>query len=80
MHVIVILVGGDFARSERQQQVIMGIFERIVSFELLPVLISNANSIYGTLADGIDTNLPLEDAIKLARSAITVDSENIRMV
>ena len=71
--------GGDFARSERQQQVIMGIFERIVSFELLPVLISNANSIYGTLADGIDTNLPLEDAIKLARSAITVDSENIRM-
>lgn len=71
--------GGDFARSERQQQVIMGIFERVVSFEMLPMLISNANTINGTLADGIDTNLPLEDAIKLARSAITVDKENIRM-
>ena len=71
--------GGDFARSARQQQVIIGIFKRIVSFELLPKLIANANTIYGTLSNGIDTNMPLEDAIKLARVAITVNEENIRM-
>lgn len=71
--------GGDFARSERQQQVIMGIFERIVSFEMLPHLIANAGSIYGSLSNGIDTNLPLEDAIKLARVAIMVSKDDIRL-
>ncbi|MCW5876725.1 MAG: LCP family protein [Anaerolineales bacterium] len=70
--------GGDFARSERQQQVILGIRDRIVDFNLLPGLIANAPQIYAELSAGIRTNLSLQDAIQLAVLATQIDSEDIR--
>ena len=38
--------GSDFDRAERQQQVIMGVRERVASFEILPTLISKAPALY----------------------------------
>ena len=35
--------GGDFDRAQRQQQVIMAIRDRIISFDMLPILISKAD-------------------------------------
>ena len=35
--------GGDFDRAKRQQQVILGIRDRILSFDMLPLLITNAD-------------------------------------
>jgi LCP family protein required for cell wall assembly len=69
--------GGDFARAERQQQVVLGIRDRILEFNLLPGLVAKAPEIYASLSAGIHTNLPLEDAIRLAVLATQIDKANI---
>ena len=69
--------GGDFDRAKRQQQVILGIRDRILSFDLLPSLIAKAPNLYQELASGIHTNLSLNDALKLAALASQVPKENI---
>lgn len=58
--------GGDFDRAKRQQQVILGIRERIVKLDMLPTLIAKSPQLYQQLSDGIKTNLTLDQAIKLA--------------
>jgi len=70
--------GGDFDRAERQQQVILAIRDRVLSFEMLPVLISKADVLYQELASGIHTNLNLDQAIQLATLASQIPEENIR--
>lgn len=70
--------GGDFDRAGRQQQVIMAIRDRVLSLNMLPVLLSKANVLYQQLASGIHTNLTLEEATKLAVLASQVPKENIR--
>jgi LCP family protein required for cell wall assembly len=69
--------GGDFGRSERQQQVILGIRNRIMEFDLLPGLIANAPQLFAELSSGVHTNLTLDDAIKLAVLATQIQSEDI---
>jgi LCP family protein required for cell wall assembly len=69
--------GGDFDRARRQQQVILAIRDRILSLDMLPVLVSKANVLYNELASGIHTNLKLEDAVQLAVLASQVPEENI---
>lgn len=69
--------GGDFDRAARQQQVILAIRDRILSFDLLPQLISKAPTLYKELASGIHTNLPLDDMLKLAALASQVKNEDI---
>ena len=70
--------GGDFDRAKRQQQVILAIRDRILSFETLPVLLGKADILYKELAAGIRTNLTLEDATKLALLASQIPETNIR--
>jgi LCP family protein required for cell wall assembly len=70
--------GLDFARSARQQLVIDGIRSRIFDFDMLPNLIANAPAIYNDLIGGINTNLPLDDAIRLAVLAFQINSEDIK--
>ena len=70
--------GGDFDRSARQQQVIMGIRQRILEFDILPSLIQNAPTIYQHISNSINTNLTLDQAIKLAWLAMEVDTANIK--
>lgn len=70
--------GGDFDRAKRQQQVILGIRDRILSLDMLPTLISKAPALYSELSGGIHTNLSLEDATRLALLAKDVPKENIR--
>ncbi len=70
--------GGDFDRAARQQQVILAIRDRILDFNLLPQLITKAPTMYKELAAGIHTNLPLDDALKLATLASQVSKEDIR--
>lgn len=69
---------GDFDRAERQQQVILAIRDRIISFDMLPTLIQKAPNLYRELSSGIRTNLSLDDAIKLALLATEVPEENIK--
>ncbi|HEX9616542.1 MAG TPA: LCP family protein [Anaerolineales bacterium] len=70
--------GGDFDRAERQQQVIFGIRNRVMSSNMLPVLISRAPALYDSIASGVHTNLTLDQAIKLAWLAQQIPEENIK--
>jgi LCP family protein required for cell wall assembly len=69
---------GDFDRAQRQQQVIFGIRDRILDFDLLPSLIAKAPALYNQLYSGIHTNLQLDEAVKLAQLASQIPQENIR--
>lgn len=69
--------GGDFARAERQQQIVLGIRDRIMEFNLLPGLVANAPAIYAELSSGIRTNLSLTDAIQLAVLAAQIPRQEI---
>lgn len=68
----------DFARSQRQQQVIMAIRQRVLDFNMLPALIANSPKIYTDLSSGLRTNLSLQQIIKLALLAKDIPKENIR--
>jgi polyisoprenyl-teichoic acid--peptidoglycan teichoic acid transferase len=70
--------GGDFDRARRQQQVILAIRERILSFDLIPILVTKAPILYNQLASGVDTNMTLEQAIRLSLLAKDIPLENIR--
>jgi LCP family protein required for cell wall assembly len=69
--------GGDFDRANRQQEVILAIRNQILSFNMLPTLIAKAPALYNELASGIHSNLPLEDAVRLAALALQVPKEKI---
>ncbi|MBC8509162.1 MAG: LCP family protein, partial [Chloroflexi bacterium] len=69
---------GDLDRAVRQQQVIMGIRERMLSPEALAIMITNAPTLYAELIAGVQTNLQLDEAIKLALLAQKVPAGNIQ--
>ncbi len=69
--------GGDFDRADRQQQVILAIRDRILTFDLLPTLIARAPAIYQDIADGIRTNLTLDQMIRIGLLAGQIAPENI---
>jgi len=71
--------GNDFARSQRQQEVIMEIRDQILQFNMLPTLIAKAPAIYQDLASGIHTNLTLDQIIRLAVLAESLDRSRIHM-
>ncbi len=70
--------GGDFDRAQRQQEVILAIRNRILSADILPTLITKAPVLYQELSAGLNTNLTLEQAIKLAWLAQQVPEESIK--
>ena len=70
--------GGDFDRSQRQQQVILSIRKRILEFDMLPMLISKAPTLYNEISSGVHTNLGLDQAIRLAWLAVQIPEENIK--
>jgi hypothetical protein len=58
--------GGDTDRSRRQQQVIFALQQKIFDPNNFPYLMSKAPEMYSQLQNGIHTNMPFEDALKLA--------------
>ena len=70
--------GADFDRADRQQQVIMAIFDKLSSLGNLPKLIANAPTIYNNLRYGIHTNLTLKEIISLAWTVSQIPRENIK--
>ena len=70
--------GGDFDRAQRQQQVILGIRDRIIQFNMLPTLIQKSPALYQELSSGVHTNLSLDQAIKLAWLAQQIPADQIK--
>jgi len=69
---------GDFGRSQRQQAVIMAIRDRILEYDMMPTLISKAPTLYNEISSGINTNLSLDQAIRLAWLASQIPEESIK--
>ena len=69
--------GGDLDRAQRQQQVIMGIRDRMLSPEALGLMISKAPVLYAELVSGIQTNMQLDEVLKLALLAQKIPEGNI---
>ena len=70
--------GVDFDRAKRQQQVIMAIRNRLLAHDMLFTLISKASVLYAELSAGINTNLSLDQAIKLAWLMPQIPEESIK--
>ncbi len=70
--------GGDFDRAKRQQEVIMSIRKRVMDYKMLPLLIAKAPKLYQDISSGIKTNLTLDQASRLALSALNIKRENIK--
>jgi len=68
----------DYARSQRQQQVIMAIRDQVLQFNMLPTLILKAPAMFQDLSSGIRTNMQLDQIIKLAELASQIDTKNIK--
>ncbi len=71
-------IGSDFDRANRQQQVVMAIFDQITSLGTLPKLLANSPTIYNNLRYGIHTNLTLKETISLAWTVAQIPRENIK--
>jgi hypothetical protein len=70
--------GGDTDRSRRQQQVIFALQEKIFDPENFPSLVAKAPEMYYQLQNGIHTNMPFEDAVKLAMLGKDISPKNIK--
>ncbi len=69
---------GDFDRAQRQQQVILAIRDRIVSLDMIPILITRTPVIFRELSAGINTNLTLEQIIRMGLAAQKVPLDSIK--
>jgi polyisoprenyl-teichoic acid--peptidoglycan teichoic acid transferase len=70
--------GSDFDRSERQQQVILAVRERVMRFDMIPTLIRKAPAIYSEIASGVNTNLTLDQIFRLGWVVKDVSPESIQ--
>jgi len=58
--------GGDVDRANRQQQVMMSILDRLRDPAYFAEIITKAPSLYNELQSGVNTNMSLDDSLRLA--------------
>lgn len=66
---------GDVDRAKRQQEVIFGIRERVLNY--WPMLVPKIYPLYQELSSGINMNMSLEDALRLALLAREISLNDI---
>jgi LCP family protein required for cell wall assembly len=71
-------IGGDVGRAKRQQKVILAVRDKVFDPAYFPQLLAQTPQLYATFSSGIHTNMPLEDAMKLAVLAKDIPVEAIR--
>ncbi len=69
---------GDIDRAMRQQQVIFAVRDKIMDPSNFPFIITHTSALYQSVQNGIKTNLPLDDAVKLAVLADQIPRDNIK--
>ncbi len=69
---------GDVGRARRQQKVIFGIRDKVLSPANFPGLMAQASRLYNTFSAGIHTNMSLDDAIRLAVLVRDIPREDIK--
>lgn len=69
----------DFARAERQQEVILAVRNRVLSLDIIPSLTpARVGRLIATLDDSIETDLTLEEFLALVQVAQDIKTRNIR--
>jgi LCP family protein required for cell wall assembly len=69
--------GGDFDRATRQQQVAMAIRDQVLELSNLPGLLASVPALYQDLAEGIRTNLAVDQMIALGLLALQVSPDDV---
>jgi len=69
----------DVGRAERQQKVILGIRNQVLSPENFPVLLGKARQFYEEFSAGIKTNMPFDTALQLGVLARDIPLESIKL-
>ncbi|NOQ39794.1 MAG: hypothetical protein GQ562_05695 [Anaerolineales bacterium] len=69
---------GDFGRTKRQQQVLIGLQKKIFSYEILPGLIPKLPSLYQELFTHIETNLTLSQIVTLAWAVRDINPNSLQ--
>jgi len=70
--------GGDVARAQRQQKVILGIRNVVLAPENFPVLLGKAQQFYEEFSAGIKTDMPFDTALQLGVLARDIPVESIK--
>lgn len=73
-------IDDDYGRARRQQQVIRGIADKVLSAEMIPTLLPKIPTIFYTMRSSIDTNIPMARQLELAQFASNTSVENIRQI
>ena len=69
---------GDVGRARRQQQVILGIRNKVLSPEYFPLLVGKAQQFYNEFSAGIRTDMPFDVALRLGVLAKDIPLESIK--
>jgi LCP family protein required for cell wall assembly len=68
----------DIDRASRQQEVMLAARKKVLSTGGVVALVPEAPALWESMQENINTNISLEELIRLARTAEGIDSENIR--
>jgi len=69
---------GDFDRAQRQQQVALAIIDRVLGFDMVPVLLTRAPALYAEISSGIITNMGLDQMVGLGLLVLEIDKKTIK--
>lgn len=68
----------DFERAHRQQQVMLAVRDRVTRLDLLPSLLPRTSEVAEALGSSTQTDLTLDQLVRLAQLASEIDSTHIR--
>jgi len=68
---------GDFGRTKRQQQILVGLQKKVFSYDILPVVIPRLPAIYRDLSSNVETNLSLSQIISLGWAVRDINPQSL---
>jgi anionic cell wall polymer biosynthesis LytR-Cps2A-Psr (LCP) family protein len=68
----------DFERMHRQQQVMLAVRDKVTQLQLLPQLLLRSREIAATMGNSIQTDLTLDQLLRLAQLGSEIDRARIR--
>ncbi len=69
--------GSDFDRAKRQQDVIFGVRDKVLSTDMIGTVLTNTPALIRALAGSYDTDLQIDQIIGLAQLSAEIDRSNI---
>lgn len=69
---------GDFGRTKRQQQVLVGLQKKVFSYDILPAVIPRLPAIYRDLSSNVETNLTLRQIISLGWAVRDINPQSLQ--